>query len=213
MLRVVLWVVLLLAQHPPFYSSVEPLPQPVQAKLKSHWWHPGCPVPLSRLRLLRVPYWGFDGRAHSGELVVNRHAAAPLTKVLRRLYRLRFPIRHMHVADAYGPAAAIPPDGDVTASFECRQAVPSPCTGGKGTGSWSEHAYGEAIDLNPIENPYTGCQRTRVRASLPYLDRSRLRRGMITPSVIRAFRSVGWGWGGDWAGSTRDYMHFSASGH
>jgi D-alanyl-D-alanine carboxypeptidase-like protein len=213
MLRVVLWVVLLLTQQPPFYSSVEPLPRPVQAELKSHWWHPGCPVPLSRLRLVRVPYWGFDGRVHSGELVVNEDAVAPLRRVFRRLYELRFPIRHMHVADAYGPDASIPADRDVTASFECRQAVPSPCTGGKGTGSWSEHAYGEAIDLNPIENPYTGCQRTRVRASLPYLDRSRTRRGMVTPAVIRAFRSVGWGWGGGWAGSTKDYMHFSASGH
>ena len=88
-----------------------------------------------------------------------------------------------------------------------------PCSGGSRTGSWSNHAYGLAVDLNPIENPYVGCGRTRERASRPYLDRSRLRPGMVTPAVVRAFRSVGWGWGGSWPGATKDYMHFSVNGH
>ncbi|TMK89838.1 MAG: M15 family metallopeptidase [Actinobacteria bacterium] len=90
--------------------------------------------------------------------------------------------------------------------------MPSPCSGGSGTGHWSMHAYGEAVDVNPIENPYTGCGRTRERRSIPYLDRSRLRKGMVTPAVVAAFRSIGWGWGGDWTG-TKDYMHFSTNGH
>jgi hypothetical protein len=196
-----------------FHSSVRPLPAPVRAELSGRFWHPGCPVPLSQLRVLTVSYWGFDRRLHAGELVVNADAAAPLARVFRRLYELRFPIRHLRLADAYGPPHARPADGDVTAAFECRQAVPSPCTGGSGTGSWSEHAYGEAVDLNPVENPYVGCGRTRDRSARPYLDRSRLRPGMVTPAVVAAFRAVGWGWGGDWSGSTKDYMHFSATGH
>jgi uncharacterized protein YjlB len=89
--------------------------------------------------------------------------------------------------------------------------VPSPC--GSGTGNWSQHAYGLAVDINPIENPYTGCGRTRERASIPYLNRSRIRPGMVTAAVVRAFRSIGWGWGGSWSGSTKDYMHFSSTGH
>jgi hypothetical protein len=149
----------------------------------------------------------------TGQLVVNRSFAAPLAKVFSRLYELRFPIRHMRFGDAYGPSGVRPGDGDVTYSFECRQAVPSPCTGGSGTGAWSEHAYGRAIDLNPIENPYVGCGRSRERASRPYLNRSHVRRGMVTPAVVQAFRSIGWGWGGSWSGNTKDYMHFSASGH
>jgi hypothetical protein len=91
--------------------------------------------------------------------------------------------------------------------------VPSPCTGGTGTGHWSEHAYGEAVDLNPVENPYVGCGMTRDRSARRYLDRSHHRRGMVTPAVVAAFRSIGWGWGGSWSGSTKDYMHFSATGH
>jgi D-alanyl-D-alanine carboxypeptidase len=196
-----------------FNASIQPLPAPLRAELNGRFWHPGCPVPLARLRLLTVTHWGFDRRLHTGQLVVNADAAAPLSRVFRRLYELRFPIRHMRLADAYGPRRSRPADGDVSAAFACRQAVPSPCTGGTGTGSWSEHAYGEAVDLNPIENPYVGCGRTRKRASRRYLDRSRLRRGMVTPAVVRAFRSIGWGWGGAWTGSTKDYMHFSATGH
>ena len=102
----------------------------------------------------------------------------------------------------------------MSASFHCRQAVASPCSGGKkGTGSWSNHAYGLAVDLNPRENPYVGCGHNRDPARLPYLDRTRLRPGMVTPAVIEAFRSIGWGWGGSWSGSTKDYMHFSWNGH
>ena len=196
-----------------FHASIQPLSAPLRAELKGRFWHSGCPVPLSRLRVLTVSHWGFDRRVHTGQLVVNRDAAVPLSRVFRRLYELRFPIRHMRLADAYGPSRSRPADGDISGAFECRQAVPSPCTGGTGTGSWSEHAYGEAVDLNPIENPYVGCGRTRTRASRRYLDRSRLRPGMVTPAVVRAFRSIGWGWGGSWAGSTKDYMHFSSSGH
>ncbi len=197
-----------------FQYSIESLPRPVQKQLKTRgFWHKGCPVPLSKLRLLTVSHWGFDRRVQTGQLVVNKSASAPLTRVFRRLYRLRFPIRHMRLDDAYGPRRSRPADGDVSAAFECRQAVPSPCTGARGTGSWSMHAYGLAVDLNPVENPYVGCGQSRDPASRPYRNRSRHRRGMVTRRVVKAFRSIGWGWGGAWTGNTKDYMHFSASGH
>jgi hypothetical protein len=197
----------------PFHSSIQPLSASQRAQLIGVVWHPGCPVALSDLRLLRVVHIGFDGHVHTGELVVNRDVARPLVRVFRQLYALQFPIRHMRFADAYGPASAHPKDGDISGSFECRQAVPSPCTGGSGTGTWSNHAYGHAIDLNPLENPYVGCGMTHDPAGRKYLDRSRLRRGMVTPAVVSAFRSIGWGWGGAWSGSTKDYMHFSVNGH
>jgi hypothetical protein len=199
-----------------FSSSARPLSPSVRADVVSaHEWHAGCPVTLSQLRVLTVTYHGFDGRTHTGQLVVGEAAVAPLTKVFRRLYELRFPIRHMQLSDTYGPSAGQPADGDVTASFECRQASSSPCTGAAntGTGSWSEHAYGEAVDLNPVENPYVGCGMTRDKTALAYLDRTHVRRGMVTPAVVRAFAEAGWGWGGSWTGSTKDYMHFSATGH
>ena len=204
----------LVALAPPFQSSIEPLSPPVQARIKAGGaWHRGCPVGLSDLRLLSVSYHDFGGRTQTGQLVVNRTAAAPLARVFRQLYGLGFPIRHMRFADAYGPRRDRPADGDVSGSFECRQAVPSPCTGGRGTGTWSMHAFGLAVDLNPVENPYVGCGQSRDPSARRFFDRSRHRRGMVTPRVIAAFRSIGWGWGGSWAGTTRDYMHFSSTGH
>jgi hypothetical protein len=198
----------------PLQSSVRPLSDPVRAQLRAGgFWHPGCPVALSDLRLLTVSYRGFDGRGHTGRLVVNARAARPLAGVFGRLYALHFPIRHMRLADVYGPLRSRPRDGDLSGSFECRQAVPSPCTGGRGTGSWSMHAYGLAVDLNPVENPYVGCGQSRDPTARRYRDRSRHRRGMVTRRVINAFRSIGWGWGGSWTGNTKDYMHFSSSGH
>ena len=194
----------------PFASSVQSLPAPLTSNFESRYGKLACPVPFSELRLLTVSHWGFDGKVHTGQLVVNRDVAAPLAKVFRKLYQLRFPIRHMRLDDLYGPKRAHPADGDVSGSFECRRAVPSPCGGG--SGNWSNHAYGHAVDLNPMENPYVGCGAVYDPKSRPYVDRSRLRKGMVTPAVVRAFRSIGWGWGGDWSGDTKDYMHFSTTG-
>jgi hypothetical protein len=183
--------------------SVTTLPQPMQARLRKRGlWHSGCPVALSDLRVLTVSYRGFDGQLHSGDLVVNGAAADPLKRVFRRLYKMHFPIRNVGYSGF-----------DPTASFECRQSVPSPCTGGLRSGHWSMHAYGLAVDLNPTENPYVGCGQSRDPATKPYRDRTHYKRGMVGPRAIAAFGSIGWGWGGSWTGTTKDYMHFSSTGH
>jgi hypothetical protein len=198
----------------PFHSSTQTLSPSLQSQLRAGgFWHRGCPVALSDLRILTVSYRGWDGHTHTGHLIVNRLAAQPLSSAFGALYGLHFPIRHMQLADFYGPLRQRPRDDDVTASFECRQAVPSPCTGGKGTGTWSMHAYGLAVDVNPLENPYVGCGQSRDPATRPFFDRTRHRKGMVTGRAVQAFASAGWGWGGSWTGSTKDYMHFSSTGH
>jgi hypothetical protein len=174
------------------------------------FWKKGCPVGLGDLRLLTVSHLGFDGETHQGQLVVNERATGPLSSAFRVMYRNRFPIRHMRFRDFYGPKRER--KNDVTASFECRQAVPSPCTGGKRTGTWSNHAYGLAIDVNPRENPYVGCGQSDDPTAQSYRDRSRQRPGMVGGRTVRAFANAGWGWGGSWAGDTKDYMHFSYNG-
>jgi hypothetical protein len=198
------------AQH--YESSIRPLPTPLKARLQPESWRPGCPVALFDLRLLTVSHWGWDGRVHEGQLVVHEDAAQPLATVFRRLYELRFPIRHMRLDDMYGEQRQRPVDGDITGSFRCRQSVPSPCVGGSRSGRWSNHAFGLAIDVNPVENPYVGCGRVRDGASVPFVNRLRLRKGMVTPAVVRAFAAIGWEWGGSWTGQTKDYMHFSHNG-
>jgi len=198
----------------PFGASTRPLPAPLRSELVSRGdWHAGCPVSLSGLRLLTVTAWGFDGKPYRGQLIVDERFAGALTKVFRRLYALRFPVRDLTVAANYSPQRVRARHPDASGSFECRQAVPSPCTGGTGTGSWSMHAYGEAVDLNPVENPYVGCGMSRDKLARAYMNRSNVRPGMVTPAVVQAFASIGWRWGGSWSGSTKDYMHFSANGH
>ncbi len=169
-------------------------------------WRPGCPVGLDDLRLVRARYVGFDGRAHTGRIVVHRDVADDVVTVLRRLYAARFPIRRMVPVDAYGGSDFRSIEADNTSAFNCRYV--------DGTTRWSEHAYGRAIDLNPIENPYvTSSGTTSHRSSRPYLRRSPYRPGMAVEggALVRAFAAVGWSWGGSWSGA-RDYQHFSASG-
>jgi hypothetical protein len=197
----------------PFHSDIKPLTNGQKTMLKKGgFWHKGCPVGLNDLRVLTVTHRGFDKHNHTGQLIVNRKAARPLAKVFHRLYVIHFPIRHLDLQTVY-VKSKFPKDGDTSGSFECRQAVPSPCSGGSGTGSWSNHAYGLAVDINPVENPYVGCGMSRDPKAQSYRDRSRHRPGMVTAQVRKAFASIGWGWGGSWAGNTKDYMHFSVNGH
>ncbi len=169
-------------------------------------WRPGCPVPLRDLRVVTASYRGFDGRRHTGRIVVHRDVARGVLTVLRRLYAAGFPIRRMVPVDAYGGSDFRSIEADNTSAFNCRYV--------DGTTRWSEHAYGRAIDLNPIENPYvTAAGTTSHAASRPFLRRSPYRPGMAVEGglVVRAFEAAGWSWGGRWSGD-RDYQHFSASG-
>ena len=178
----------------------------LRERLTGSSWHRGCPVPLSGLRYLRIGYWGFDRRTHLGEMVVGAAAVAPVKRAFGTLFAARFPVRRMRLVDDYHASDYASIEADNTSAFNCRQV-----TGGSG---WSEHAYGRAIDIDPIENPYVYRDgTTNHRASRPYLDRSRHRRGMAFHGgvLVRAFTRVGWGWGGDWPRPT-DYQHFSATG-
>ena len=195
------------AALPPYHALVAPLSPAQRKAMTPSVWRPGCPVALSGLRRVTITYVGFDGRAHRGALVVNRSVAAPVARAFGELYAARFAIRRMVPIEAYGGDDFRSIEADNTSAFNCRPAT--------GSSHWSEHAYGRAIDLDPLENPYVSGGRTSHTASRPYLDRARVawRPGVITEGgvVTRAFARIGWGWGGRWSG-TRDYQHLSASG-
>jgi hypothetical protein len=164
-------------------------------------------VPPSQLRLLRLSYWGFDARAHTGSLVVNRRVSRDVVTVFRRLYAARFPIRRMVPVSQYRGSDDASMAADNTSAFNCRRIPGSP------TRSWSMHAYGEAIDVNPVENPYVVGRRVLPPAGRRFLDRTRRRPGMAVEGgvLVRAFAAVGWEWGGHWT-SSLDYQHFSTNG-
>jgi hypothetical protein len=191
---------------PPFSASVRVIPKAMRATMTPTSWRPGCPVSLADLRLVSLAYIGFDGGAHRGRLIVNRDATTAIVGAFRSLYDARFPIRRMLPVDAYGGDDFRSIEADNTSSFNCRPAT--------GSSHWSNHAYGRAIDVNPIENPYISGGSTSHRASVPYLNRSRVRPGMAVAGgvLVRAFAAQGWGWGGSWSGSTQDTQHFSYNG-
>ena len=170
-------------------------------------WRPGCPVGLRQLRVVRLSFWGFDGRTHTGSLVVNRRATDDVITAFRRLYRARFPIRRMVPVSAYRGSDDASMAADNTSAFNCRRAV------GSAAARWSMHAYGLAVDVNPVENPYVLAGRVRPPEGRPFLNRARYRPGMAVANgvLVRAFARVGWKWGGRWTGSP-DYQHFSTTG-
>jgi D-alanyl-D-alanine carboxypeptidase len=190
-------------QPPPFESSVGRV---TKAELP-YSWHAGCPVAPPQLRRVRLSHWGFDGKVHTGSLVANADAVGDLIHVFRRLYAVRFPIARMRPVDAYRGNDERSLDADNTSAFNCRYAI------APGPRRWSAHAYGRAIDVNPLENPYLLAGKAHPRAGTAYLNRANVRRGMAVRGgpLVRAFAAVGWSWGGRWTGSP-DSQHFSASG-
>jgi hypothetical protein len=179
----------------------------VSARSLGKSWHRGCPVGPTGLRAVTMTTWGFDHRAHSGTLVVASRAVPAVVGAFRRLYAARFPIRRMVPVAAYGASDDRSMAADNTSAFNCRYAVSD------GPKTWSMHAYGLAVDIDTIENPYTLDGRVYPPAGTPYTDRSNVRRGMIVrgSAAVRAFSAVGWGWGGRWS-SSPDYQHFSSTG-
>jgi hypothetical protein len=169
-------------------------------------WHPGCPIAPSDLRMLTLSYWGFDDRPHLGRLVVHADVSSQVARVFRILFERRFPIERMGTLEAYGGDDGASMAANNTAGFNCR-----PSTGN--AQRWSEHAYGHAIDVNPLQNPFVGASGVLPAAGAHYLNRSLAAKGLIHDGdvAVRAFESIGWRWGGRWT-EPRDYQHFSLSG-
>ncbi len=173
----------------------------------SSTYRPGCPVGPGQLRMLNLTYWGFDGRAHPGAIVVAASVAPKVIGVFRTLYEQRFPIRRMQPENAFGGSDPASMAADNTSGFNCRDAVVS------GPPRWSAHAYGTAIDVNTVENPYVEGGVVQPANGAAYVDRTAVRPGMAEPGSVlnRAFAAIGWQWGGRWT-ATPDYQHFSADG-
>ncbi|NPC97124.1 M15 family peptidase [Nocardioides sp. zg-DK7169] len=186
------------------YASrvVAPAPERVLARST---WRPGCPVAADDLAWVRVTFRGFDAGRHTGELLVNRADADDLVQVFRDLWRADFPMERMRIATRADQDATPTGDGNDTGAFVCR-----PITGGS---SYSEHASGRAIDINPFQNPYVRGDLVLPELATSYARRTPVRPGMITADgpVVAAFARIGWGWGGAWS-SLKDYQHFSATG-
>ena len=187
---------------PTFESTAGPVPMDVLARST---WQEACPVGVDELAYLTVSYVGFDGNPYVGEIIVNASVADEMVGIFRVMFETGFPLEEVRVIAPGELEAAPTGDGNVTTAFVCR-----PVTGGT---SWSQHAYGLAIDINPFHNPYVKGELVLPELATVYGDRSLDLPGMIVEGdqVVQAFDAIGWGWGGRWTTLT-DPQHFSANG-
>jgi hypothetical protein len=179
-----------------------PAPRPVIARST---WRSRCPVAPAELTWLRLAFWGFDDQRHTGELLVHEDVARDLVSVFGRLYAARFPLEELSIITRRELDAPPTGDGNATTAFACR-----PTTGGT---TYSQHAYGLAVDVNSFQNPYVSGDLVLPELASAYLHRAPNRPGMIAANgtVVRAFAAIGWEWGGSWR-SLKDYQHFSRNG-
>lgn len=187
-----------------FHGTVDPVSPQVRRRMGTTWQE-GCPVALADLRHLTVSFRGFDGKAHTGELVLHEDVAEDVVGVFRTLFRAGFPLEEMRLPMTADLGAPPTGDGNNTAATVCRNT--------RGSSTPSAHAYGLAIDVNPFMNPYQRDDLVLPELASAYLDRGWRRAGMIHPDgvVVRAFERIGWTWGGTFT-TVSDRMHFSATG-
>lgn len=164
-------------------------------------WHPDCPVASAQLRRVTLTYLGFDDRPHRGELIVHQELVGQVIAAFDRLYRLEFPIEKMQSVARYRGDDELSMEDNNTSAFNCRR-IPS-------SGNWALHAYGRAIDINPLLNPMVDHGEFEPRNAGVYLDRHRIEPGLLHAgdAAVRVFTDAGWRWGGNWK-SPVDYQHF-----
>jgi hypothetical protein len=166
--------------------------------------NPGAPVGCDRLRLARFSYLGFDGTTHDdGELVVLDAVADHVLAIFVALRSRAFPIAGAKLMNHFRGSDDASMAANNTSAFNVRRV--------EGSNAISLHAYGVAIDLNPIQNPYVERGARGVSVDPPagkvYVRRQDQRPGMAE-SVIELFAHPGFAqWGGYWPRGI-DYQHF-----
>ena len=196
-----------------FHSSIRRLSADQRSLLAVRSWRPGCPVPRKDLRLLTLTHVGFDGRAACR--AARRQPRRRETTRQRLSSALRAALSH----PAHASARFLRRPDRIPEGSRHHRVVRVPAIGAFALHGW--HPIGPLVEsrLWACHRPEPAREPLRRLRDDPRSERARVPRsdpsskGMVTPEVIRAFASVGWGWGGSWSGSTKDYMHFSTNGH
>ncbi len=187
------------ARRPAFTSSVAR----VTASELGASYRSGCPVGPSSLRLVTVRHTTTDGGWASGGIVVHADVATDTARAFRTLYEQRVPVALLRPVSAYGGSDDRSMAANNTSGFNCRRTTSG--------AAWSEHSYGRAIDINPVQNPYVSGRTVLPPAGAAHTDRSQYRAGMLhATGGVRAFTAQGYYWGGTWS-SLKDYQHFSTT--
>jgi len=190
------------------------IPDEIWQAMQGKSWHVRLKCPKrSALRLLEIPYIGFDGTPRQGQMIVASDVADDVLKVFSRLYKQKFKIERMELVHKFDGKDIVSRKNNNTSAFNCRTVT--------GASRLSEHARGHAIDINPVQNPYVRRGKVIPDAGHAYKKPSQRKwkkRGKKIPGlvytrgpVVQEFAKIGWKWGGRWR-SLKDYQHFSKSG-
>jgi hypothetical protein len=177
----------------PFSGVAGPVPDAIRARMTGVSWRDDARCPAwDALAYVELDHVTFDGGVARGELVVATAIAGATLALFARLHAIGFPIRGARLVDDHGASDDASMAADNTSAFNFRVVA--------GTGELSQHAFGRAIDINPVENPWIVGDRLVPPAGAPYRDRRSIRPGMIVrPGPVTAiFDELGWEWGGDW---------------
>lgn len=172
------------------------------SRINGRSYNKDAPVGREQLRYVHILHIGVDGVAHEGELIVNEVIARDVLDIFYELYQIGYVLESVVLVDEYGADDNASMAVNNTSGFNARKVA--------GTEVWSNHAYGLAIDINPLYNPYVGESDTVLPATArQYTDRSlefdmKLDAG---DECCRIFAEHGFTWGGDWE-NVKDYMHF-----
>jgi poly-gamma-glutamate synthesis protein (capsule biosynthesis protein) len=186
-----------------FKTGVFEIPPHVRDEMRGVSWRDdeACPA-FEALRLLKLRHHSFDGASVLGELVVHARVAAEVATIFERLFAAGFPLESLQRIEAFA--------GDDDASMAANNSSGFNFRKVQGTELLSQHAYGLAIDINPVQNPWLHAGRIDPPGGRVFLDRRQLRPGMIVRPgpVVEAFEAAGWVWGGDVV-EAPDLHHFS----
>ncbi len=195
-----------------FRATQRPLTEAEKSAMLNVSWREGCPVPLDALVRMELRHRTVEGGEATGVLVVASTAAPAMERAFARLHEVGFPIVRMEPIEAFG--------GDDDASMAANNTSAFNCRARYGGGRFSRHAWGEAIDVNPLWNPLVKADnraaeglRVAPESARPWSDRTRVEAGSLFPGslAVAAFTDQGWVWGGTWR-SLKDWQHFSADG-
>jgi hypothetical protein len=190
-------------------SKIKIIDQELEKRIVGNSWEAACPVPLSELRYLTINYWGYDDKAHIGEMIVHEQVAQEVLDIFQELFENKFPIQSMRLIDDYFKPNQTKNDVDELSMLDNNSSAFFFRYIGKTT-IVSEHGMGTAIDINPLVNPFVRGDYVCPVSSKEFCDRTRKDvKGLLTDDCIcvKAFEKRGWIWAGKWK-KVQDYQHF-----
>tara|TARA_B110000037_G_scaffold196403_1_gene233574 strand:- start:253 stop:996 length:744 start_codon:yes stop_codon:yes gene_type:complete len=191
---------------PEYEATIAPISEELKAKIIGKSWHEGCPLPIKDISTVQLMHWTPEGEIHWGHINIASVEAENVAKIFSELYESHFPITSIKLIHEFNGSDDASMKVNNTSGFNCRPI--------KNTKRWSQHSYGQALDINPLWNPWVRGTIIDPPEGKEFVDRSNSQLGLIRAgdSTVLSFEKYGWKWGGYWSNGRKDYQHFSTSG-